>query len=82
MENVSQDNSFPADDRAKCKDWLKKLSGPVTFAHCPLFRSFSTNKMPIQIFPGGGHRCNCKHRKCSENQMPIKSNFLKGAAKN
>ena len=26
MENMSQDNSFPADDRAKCKGWLKKWS--------------------------------------------------------
>ena len=24
MENMSQDNSFPADDHAKCTGWLKK----------------------------------------------------------
>jgi hypothetical protein len=26
LENISEDNSFPADDRAKCKGWLKKWS--------------------------------------------------------
>lgn len=79
MENMSEDNSFPADDRAKCKGWLKKWSE----ARIPLLIALSIEVLaPAKCLSKSFQaedRCNCKHRKRSGNQTPIKSNFSKGA---